>query len=125
MDAQIPPAAAAATAAELLTRTAPASAPAAGRVAVPVAESAPPEKPRESEESTRPKVAEALERIQKFVEPMASDLQFSVDESSGMRVVKVLDRATQEVIRQIPSAEVLEIAKALDRLQGLLLKQKA
>ena len=32
---------------------------------------------------------------------------------------------TNEVIRQIPSEEMLEIAKALDRLQGLLVKQKA
>lgn len=125
MDTQIPPAAAAATAAELLTRTPSAAAATVARAVAPVVESAPVEKPEKTEEAARPKVAEALERIQKFVEPMASDLQFSVDESSGMRVVKVLDRATQEVIRQIPSAEVLEIAKALDRLQGLLLKQKA
>jgi len=29
------------------------------------------------------------------------------------------------VIRQMPSAEALEIAKALDRLQGLLIRQQA
>jgi len=40
-------------------------------------------------------------------------------------VVKVVDLETKEVIRQIPSPEVLEIAKAVDQLQGLLIRQKA
>lgn len=56
---------------------------------------------------------------------MSSDLKFTVDESSGVSVVKVVDRATQELIRQIPSEEMLTIAKALDRLQGLLVRQQA
>jgi flagellar protein FlaG len=82
--------------------------------------------PKPAERDTeRSQVTQALERIQRFVQPMANELEFSVDEVSGVRVVKVIDRATQELIRQIPSAEMLEIAKALDRLQGILLKQKA
>ena len=40
-------------------------------------------------------------------------------------IVKVMDNATKEVIRQIPSVEMLAIAKALDKIQGLLIKQKA
>jgi flagellar protein FlaG len=82
--------------------------------------------PKPSERAAeRSEVTQALERIQRFVQPMANELEFSVDEVSGVRVVKVIDKVTQELIRQIPSAEVLEIAKALDRLQGILLKQKA
>jgi len=37
----------------------------------------------------------------------------------------VVDMATKDVIRQIPTPEVLAIAKALDKLQGLLVKDKA
>ncbi|MDA0189672.1 MAG: flagellar protein FlaG, partial [Proteobacteria bacterium] len=59
------------------------------------------------------------------VSPVASDIQFSIDEDTGTTVVKIIDRTTDEVIRQIPSEEMLDIAKALDRLQGLLIKQKA
>ncbi|HEX7633662.1 MAG TPA: flagellar protein FlaG, partial [Noviherbaspirillum sp.] len=40
-------------------------------------------------------------------------------------VVKVVDQQTKTVIRQIPTEETLEIAKALDRVQGLLIRQKA
>lgn len=77
------------------------------------------------EEPSREAVAVATKKIQSFIEQRTSELQFSVDETSGLQVVRVLDRSTKEVIRQIPSQEVLEIAQALEKLQGILLKQKA
>jgi flagellar protein FlaG len=40
-------------------------------------------------------------------------------------VVKVIDQNTQEVVRQIPSKEALEIAKSLDKMRGLLIRQTA
>ena len=43
----------------------------------------------------------------------------------GVAVVKVIDKDSNKVIRQIPSEEVLQISKALDKLQGLLVKQQA
>ncbi len=70
-------------------------------------------------------VRDAVERVKKFVESAASDVQFSVDEESGIRVIKVVDKETKEVIRQMPSKEVVELAKALDKLQGLIIKQTA
>lgn len=76
-----------------------------------------------------PNSAQAVEKaaklVEKFVQPISSDLQFSVDEASGTPVVRVIDRNTRELIRQIPSEEMLAIAQALDRLQGLLVRQKA
>ena len=56
---------------------------------------------------------------------MANNLQFTVDEDTGIDVVKVVDTDTKEVIRQFPSEEILAIAKAIDQLQGLLVKDKA
>ena len=70
-------------------------------------------------------VKNAVLKLEKFVSSTASDIQFSLDDDSGEPIVKVIDRSTKEVIRQIPSKEMLEIAQALDRLQGLLIKQKA
>jgi flagellar protein FlaG len=76
--------------------------------------------------NTRPEdIRNAVEKLTEFVSPVASDIQFSIDEDTDTTVVKIVDRNTQEVIRQIPSEEMLEIAKALDRLQGLLIRQKA
>lgn len=69
-------------------------------------------------------VRKALERITDFVKYSASDVQFSVDYETNALVVKVIDRDSKEVLRQIPSEEVLQIAKTLDSLQGLFVSQK-
>jgi len=56
---------------------------------------------------------------------LGHSLRFNIDDETGKTIVKVMDSQTQEVIKQIPTEEMLAIAKALDKLQGLLVKQKA
>lgn len=68
---------------------------------------------------------DAIGKIEQLVTPSASDLRFSIDEDTGITVVKLIDTQTQTVLRQIPTQEVIEISKALDKLQGLLVKDKA
>ena len=70
-------------------------------------------------------VKQAVTNINKSLQSLSQDLEFSVDSDSNRTVVKVVDQKTKEVIRQIPSQEALEIAKALDSVQGLLIKQTA
>jgi len=70
-------------------------------------------------------VEQAMEEVRSAIAPMAQDLLFSIEEDTGKTIIKVVDSSTDEVIRQIPSEEIITIAKALDNLQGLLLKQKA
>jgi flagellar protein FlaG len=67
----------------------------------------------------------AVNATNEFVKPINSSIEFSMDRDAGEMVVKVMDTTTKEVIRQIPSEEMLAIAKALDKIQGLLIKQKA
>lgn len=74
---------------------------------------------------SRQTVDEAVSRLAKFVSPNQADINFSVDESSGIRVVKIIDRNSNEVIRQMPSEEAVALAQALDKLQGLLIRDKA
>ena len=74
---------------------------------------------------SRETIESAAKAVQNFVQPMSGNLEFTVDEDTGQTVIKVIDNQTKELIRQIPSEEMLEIAKALDRLQGLLVRQKA
>ncbi|MBI3230393.1 MAG: flagellar protein FlaG, partial [Burkholderiales bacterium] len=72
------------------------------------------------------KVTQAVQNINKSLQAMSRDLEFSVDSDSNRTIVKVVDRKTKEVIRQIPSHEALEISKALDTaVHGLLMKQQA
>ena len=77
------------------------------------------------EESTKLSVEEAVKRISEFVAPIQSEISFSVDDISGILVVKIMDSQSNEVIRQVPSKEAIEIARALDKLQGLLIRDKA
>ncbi len=80
-----------------------------------------------SDESSRQKlsVEDAVKRLADFVAPTNSEINFSIDEESGVRVVKVLDSQSKEVIRQFPSEEAIQLAMALDKLQGLFVKEKA
>jgi flagellar protein FlaG len=57
---------------------------------------------------------EAVSRISDYVQNQQRTLQFSVDEGSGRNVVTVLDKQTEEVIRQIPQEEILVIARRLE-----------
>ncbi len=65
-------------------------------------------------------VLQAVEQIQRAVASMAQDLLFTVDKGTGKTVIRVVDSQTNEVVRQIPTEEVLSIARALDHMQGLL-----
>lgn len=53
------------------------------------------------------------------------NLAFSIDKDTKKVVVKVIDSDTKEVIKQIPPDEILAITKALDKLQGMLVEEKA
>lgn len=73
----------------------------------------------------RQKLEAATKVVREFVQPINNNLEFSVDNDTGQMVVKVVDRSTREVIRQVPSEEMLAIAKTLDSIKGLFLKQTA
>lgn len=67
----------------------------------------------------------AVKQVQDVTHTLANELRFNIDKDTDKTVVKIVDSATGELIRQIPSEEMLAIAKALDQIQGLLIKQKA
>jgi flagellar protein FlaG len=67
-------------------------------------------------------VAQAVKNLNKSMQAQAQDLEFSIDEDTSRTVVKLIDKSSGEVLRQIPSQEALEIAKALDQSIGLLIK---
>lgn len=76
--------------------------------------------PGEQKESVR----QAAKRVNDLITGLSSDLKFTVDEETGIQVVKVIDVKTKEIIRQLPAQEMLDIAKRLDELQGLLIREK-
>ncbi len=67
----------------------------------------------------------AVASINRYLQANNKNVQFDIDHSTGKTVIRVVDAATQEVIRQMPSEETLAIARAISRMSGLLLAEKA
>lgn len=70
-------------------------------------------------------VAQAVTQGNRAMAALSASLSFEVDAATNTTVVKVIDTSDNHVLRQIPSQEMLDIARALDKLQGLLLRDKA
>lgn len=81
--------------------------------------------PDKDANSMREAVEDAVQRANETVQVLRSNLQFTVDRATGIEVVKFIDIKTKEVIRQIPSEEMLALARRLDEIKGLLIKDKA
>lgn len=86
---------------------------------------APDLQPTKAPPASQAELQDAVTTSNNFLKTVTNAVEFSIDKDSGNTVVKVVDTATKEVIRQYPSEEMLAIAKALDNIQGLLIKQKA
>ncbi|MFN2308627.1 MAG: flagellar protein FlaG [Gammaproteobacteria bacterium] len=62
-------------------------------------------------------LTQAVSDINNYVQSVRRELQFSIDETLGRTVIKVLDSETQEIVRQIPTEEVLALARYLSQLE--------
>ena len=67
---------------------------------------------------------DAVKKINDFIAPTLQTIQFSIDQESGRLVVKVIDTATQKILRQMPNEVALNVAKTLDGLKGLIVSLK-
>lgn len=80
----------------------------------------------EQQELERQERAEALQQkvseLNDYMQNFNRSLQFTVDETSGDTVVKVIDSETDEVVRQIPSQELIDVRNAAEKYRGLLLE---
>ena len=70
-------------------------------------------------------VKEAIAAANKAVAEHNSSIEFSVDPEHGTTIVRVVDTNTGDVIRQMPSEEMIQIAKVLDQFQGMLIRRRA
>ena len=59
----------------------------------------------------------AVQEVQSFLQVQNRNLDFSFDENSNRSVVTVKDSSSGDVIRQIPSDEVLRLAERIQDLQ--------
>ncbi len=73
-------------------------------------------------------VQQSASNVQQMLAKAAPNLTFTVDKESGRTLIKVIDPATGELLRQIPAEEILRMDKNLDkmisRLKGLLIDRQ-
>jgi flagellar protein FlaG len=90
----------------------------------------PPEESRRAEpqsDATAREAAEMRELVELANERLKSSnavIAFNVDPDTKMVVTTLLDSRTNEVIRQIPTEAVLEIARSLDKIAPVLVQEK-
>jgi len=77
-----------------------------------------------SQETDDAKLKLAVQEIEKFVQSIKRNLEFSIDEHSGKVIVKVIASETGEIVRQIPSAEALKLADSLANASHVLFDAK-
>ena len=68
----------------------------------------------------RENLSAAIGMLNKQMESSKRGLGFSYDESKKTAVVKVTDANTGEVVRQIPTEQVLKMAHQIDQYKGML-----
>ncbi|QFU00136.1 flagellar protein FlaG [Halomonas sp. THAF5a] len=64
-----------------------------------------------------------IQRINEVMRPYG--VEFELSEASSRLVTRIVDRESGELIRQVPSEEVLRVAERLDELQGRLIHLEA
>lgn len=72
--------------------------------------------PVQAEPSTE-QVDEALQIVNKAAVFEQRSLSFMIDEVSGRSIIKVMDKTNDQIIRQIPSEELLKVAQDIKKLQ--------
>jgi flagellar protein FlaG len=75
-------------------------------------------------EEASKELAEAMEAVEIMMSVRNRSVQFVKDESSGANIVKVIDDNTGEVIRQLPSEELLGFMRNLTKMLGNFLDER-
>jgi len=77
------------------------------------------------EEATPTQIENAVQEVNSSLASRSISLQFEIDKDTDKVIVKVVDLTNGEVIRQIPSEEVIRIAKVMGKAPGVLVSQQA
>ncbi len=74
-------------------------------------------KDKETTQEAEP-IEDVVSNLNELVRNLQRELRFSVDTKSGDTIIKVVDRETDEVVRQIPSEEIVALRQRLEQSSG-------
>jgi len=80
----------------------------------------------EKREYTREEVQKAVESSNKLLfSNNVTNLRFEIHEGTGKIMVKVVDKSTDEVIKEIPSEKLLDYEAGMEKLVGKIINERA
>jgi len=81
---------------------------------------APVKAPRVDPQDLHRQLEEAVSVLNKQMERTGVSLGFSVDKALGRSIVKVVNKESGDLVRQIPSEDVVRVAHSIESLKGIL-----
>lgn len=69
-------------------------------------------------------ITQTVQEMNDFLHDMKRNLSFSIDDELGKSVIIVKDSDSDEIIRQIPSEELVVLRKKMDDVAGILFDTK-
>ncbi len=70
-------------------------------------------------------ITKLISKVNDFVQSVSTKISFTYDEESDIPIIKVIDKETDNVVRQIPPKEMIELSKKMDELTGIIYRGTA
>ncbi len=71
-------------------------------------------------EELRKNIQEAVDRLNEQMQSRGRDLSFSIDEKIDRSIITVRNLKTGELVRQIPTEDMVRLAHSIEDMKGLL-----
>lgn len=81
-------------------------------------------KNRQVEESVTSKMKDAIDKVNQKIVPTKTKCEFSYHEDTKRVSIKVIDQETEEVIKEIPPEETLDMLSKIWELAGILVDER-
>lgn len=75
-------------------------------------------------ENNTSKMKDAIDKVNKKIEPTKTRCEFSYHEETKRISIKVIDQKTEETIREIPPEETLDMLSKIWELAGLMVDER-
>ena len=82
-----------------------------------------PEMPKVDYDEALVKIQEAMKILNEKLASKDNSIQFRVDETLDRSIITVVNDKTGEVVRQLPTDEMLQAARNIESLKGILVKE--
>lgn len=77
-----------------------------------------------SGEPSEDKVVKSIEKVNKLLKHVEVGIQYEKHEATNRMIIRLVDKSNDEVIKEIPSEEILDMAAAMYEQAGLFIDEK-